>query len=203
MMRLTALLKLVLICGLTSGCLAPRSFPDPSIPMTGYTAVERQASPIPLRVSIVFERRGEHFPRADAILQGVAERTLRGSGTILPDASAPGEIKVIVNNTGDLGDAAIKGFGTGLTFGLVGTTVTDNYEMSVTITDKGQTITRTGIRHAIRSAIGNTSLPDGVQPVSATVAFDRVVESMLLGALADMQRSGQLPRAAAAVSRTS
>ncbi len=194
MARGVNLLALALVCGLTSGCISPRSFVDPSFPTGSYQGVERLAQPLLLRVTVVFERSGTPYPRADPELRDITERTLRGSGVILPTSDASGEIKVVVNNTGDLTGAVAKGFGTGLTLGLIGSTVTDNYEMSVTLTYQGRTITRSGVQQAIRTAIGNTSLPPGVQATTTAVAFARVAESMLLRVLADMQHNGELPK---------
>ncbi|MCF3696715.1 hypothetical protein L2E31_25160, partial [Salmonella enterica subsp. enterica serovar Weltevreden] len=52
--------------------------------------------------------------------------------------------------------------------------------------------TRSAIKHAIFTAIGNTSLPEGIEAVPINVAFGRVLEQMLLRALQDLQRSGDL-----------
>lgn len=118
---------------------------------------------------------------------------LRGTGLIvLSDEKAVDEIKVVVNNTGDTGSAAAKGIGTGLTFGLVGSTVMDAYEMTVTITSNGKAASRTAIKHALYSALGNTTLPPGIEAVPPNVAFFLVVEQMLLRALQDMQKAGEL-----------
>jgi hypothetical protein len=93
----------------------------------------------------------------------------------------------VVNNLADVGAAGAKGFGTGLTFGLVGTTVTDAYEMSVTITVGTKTFTRTAVKHAIHTAIGNTSTPQGLEIVPLNVAFQRVLEQMILRVLKEYQ----------------
>jgi hypothetical protein len=58
-----------------------------------------------------------------------------------------------------------KGFGTGLTFGLAGSHVTDGYEMTVRLT-QGTTVTERAYSHAILSTIGNASGPHGLTPVS-------------------------------------
>lgn len=113
---------------------------------------------------------------------------------ILPTSDAGGEIKVVVNNTGDLTGAMAKGFGTGLTLGLVGSTVTANYETAVTLTDQGRTITRNGMQQAIRTVIGNTRLSPGIQATTMAVASARVAESVLRRVLTDMQRNGELPK---------
>lgn len=64
--------------------------------------------------------------------------------------------------------------------------------MSVTITTGGKTITRTGVKHALHTAIGNVTLSPDVQTTTPSVAFSRVVEQLLLRVLQDMQTSGEL-----------
>ena len=203
MTRRSTVLTLALVGGLTSGCVNPRSFVDPSFPTGSYESVERLGQPLQLRVAVAFERNGSAFPRADPELRDITERTLRGSGVILPSSNGDGEIRVVVNNFVDASSAVAQGVGTGLTFGLVGSTVTDAYEMSMTVTYQGRTVRRTGMKQALRTAIGNTSLPPGVQATTTSVAFARVVESMLLRTLADMQRSGELSRSTPARPPTS
>jgi hypothetical protein len=193
-MRTTrALSAALLCCSVLAGCISPQSFVDPSAPRISYEDLPKRAEPLKLKLSVEFQRNGEPFPRADSTLRDNTERVLRATGLIIPtDEGAGGEIRVVLNNVGDRGAAAAKGFGTGLTFGLVGTTVMDAYEMKVTITANGKTASRTDIKHALYTAIGNTTLPPGIEPVPPIVAFGRVLEQMLLRALQDMQKAGEL-----------
>jgi len=118
---------------------------------------------------------------------------LRATGFIIPtDDGSVGDIKIVVNNTGDRGAAAAKGFGTGLTFGLIGNTVQDNYTLSMTINIKGKTITKNDIQGSIFTAIGNTSIPSGVQTTTVNVAFSKVLEQMILQGLKELQSSKEL-----------
>ena len=103
-----------------------------------------------------------------------------------------GAIRVVVNNIADRGAAAAKGFGTGLTFGLVGTTVTDAYEMAVAITANGKTVERVAVKHALHTAIGNTAIPEGLETMPPNAAFERVLEQMVLRVLQDIQSKGEL-----------
>jgi hypothetical protein len=176
-----------------AGCISPKSFIDPSYQKVAYDEVQKRPAPLRLKLAVEFQRNGEAFPRADATLRDNTDRILRASGVVTPVADGgEGEIRVVVNNVADRSSAAAKGFGTGLTFGLVGTTVTDAYEMSVTIRVNGRTITRTDVKHAFHTAIGNTTTPAGLETVSPSVAFQRVVEQMLLRVLQDVQRTGEL-----------
>jgi len=184
---------LVVTSLMLAGCISPKSFLDPSFPKVAYEDLNKTSEPLRIKLVVEFQRNGQPYPKADTTLRDNAERILRASGVIVPAADAgQGEVKIVVNNIADLGSASAKGFGTGLTFGLVGSTVTDAYELSIFITFNGKTISRTAVKHAIHTAIGNTSAPPNLEAVPVNVAFERVLEQMLLRALQDMQQSGEL-----------
>ena len=188
-----AFVTLATACLLLTGCISSKSFVDPTFPKVSYDDVKKRTEPLRLKLTVEFQRNGQPFPRADTTLKDNAERVLRGSGVITPVADqGDGDIKITMNNIADTGSAAAKGFGTGLTFGLVGTTVTDAYEMSVSITAQGKTIYRTAFKHALHTAIGNTTVPPGLETVPLNVGFGRIAEQLLLRILQDMQKSGDL-----------
>lgn len=192
-MRFSSVVAVSIACAALAGCISPKSVVDPTFPKLSYEDVKKRSEPLKLKLQVEFQRNGKHYPGADATLRDNAERVLRSSGVVTPVAAQEeGEMKLVVNNIADTGAAASKGFGTGLTFGLVGTTVTDAYEMSLAITANGKTITRTEIKHAIHTSIGNTTIPEGLEVVTPNDAFGRVVEQMLLRSLKDIQDSGEL-----------
>jgi hypothetical protein len=193
MLSKRALVSIIISCSVLLGCAAPKSFIDPSIPKVSYDDIRKSSDPLKLKLIVEFQRNGEHYPKADSTLKDETERILRGTGLIIPtDVGSIGDIKVTVNNISDLGAASAKGFGVGLTFGLAGTTVMDAYELSISINANGKTVTRTAIKHALYTAIGNATLPEGVETVPTNVAFGRVLEQMLLRALQEMQKAGEL-----------
>ena len=85
-----------------------------------------------------------------------------------------------------------KGFGTGLTFGLVGNTVRDGYEMTVALTLNGKSVTKTGYKHLLISTVGNATAPPGLKPTTPSAGVATIVEQMLLNALRDLQGDGLL-----------
>jgi hypothetical protein len=179
---------------LFTGCISSKSFVDPTYPKVTYEQLQRRPAPLKLTLTTQFQRNGEAFPRADPTLRDNVERVLRASGVIVPTAEgSEGVVRITVNNIADMGAAAGKGFGTGLTFGLVGSTVTDAYEMSVTIVVGNNTFARTSVRHALHTAIGNTPIPAGLDAVAPQVAFERVLEQMLLRVLKEYQSGGSGP----------
>jgi hypothetical protein len=174
----------------TTACISPKSFVDPSYPKVAYEELKRPQQPLKITMTSQFQRNGAPLPAADATLKDNSERVLRASGLMVPvTEGAEGTINIVVNNIADTGAAAAKGFGTGLTFGLVGTTVTDAYEMTITINIGGKTFTRSAVKHAFHTAIGNTATPVGLETVPPNVAFQRVFEQMLLRVLKEYQVS--------------
>jgi len=184
-------LALLATTALTAGCMSIKSAADPAYGKTKYEDIVKPAEPFKWKVSVQFQRDGKPFQKADSTLQDSVERVLRASGVIVPTPdSTSGEIRVVLNNITDKPAAAAKGFGTGLTLGLVGSTVIDYYEMEVTMTANGKTFHQSGIRHALHTAVGNASLPEGFEPLPPPTAFNRIVEQMLLNALKEFQQSG-------------
>jgi hypothetical protein len=92
----------------------------------------------------------------------------------------------VVNNIADLAEARKKGFATGSTFFLKGSVVTDNYEMQATATIGGRTVSKSGYKGAILTAIGHASGPEGVAPMTVTEAFNKVVEQLILQFIRDL-----------------
>jgi hypothetical protein len=171
-----------------SGCISAHSYVDPSFAKAGYQDIERPAVPAHWHITVEFQREGAPYPKVDPTLLQQVDQIVRGSGLAMPDDSGTdATLHVVVNNFADKGSAVAKGFGTGLTFGLVGSTVIDFYEMSVTFTKNGQTVSKSGYRGALSTAIGNASGPPGLPPLDTATAFDKVVEEMMLNALTDIQ----------------
>lgn len=57
---------------------------------------------------------------------------------------------------------------------------------------KGKTITKSDIHNSIFTAIGNTSVPSGVQTSTVSVAFSKVLEQMILQGLKELQNTKEL-----------
>ena len=177
-----------------SACMSAQAVVDPAFPKVSYDDLKKRQAPLRLKLRTEFQRNGQHFPNADSTLRDNVDRVLRASGLIAPtEEGTDGELRVVVNNLADLGSARAKGVGTGLTFGLAGSTVTDNYVMILTLTNKkGAIVQKDGIKHSLHTAIGNSSLPPGLEVVPPGTAFNRVVEQMLLKALKELQESNDI-----------
>lgn len=187
---------LVLVMSSLVGCVSTNSFVDPTHGRATYDDITRRAEPYRWRIVVEFRRNGAHLPEVDGELMSNVERVVLASGMAIPSPEgSSGQIKVVVNNIADMWSAGAKGFGIGLTFGLVGSTLSDYYEMEAELSMNGKIIRRSGYRHAIHTTVGNAGGPQGVEAMSLSAAFSKALEQMMLNSLEDLQQSGELSSA--------
>jgi len=177
-----------------TGCISPKTYIDPNFGKATYEDIKDVAKKYDAQVIVEFQRNGEKLDSVHKEVLNHVERTLRATSVVTPsEVETDYSIKVTVNNIADMGDAAAKGFGTGLTFGAVGTTITDYYEVTVEYTDKSGTSLIKNYKHALHTTIGNEKAPfEGAIPTTPSDGFGTVVEQVLLNFVADMQKDGKL-----------
>lgn len=193
-MRVSKLVLPILFLLLITGCISPKTYIDPSFADATYDDVLPVTKKYKTQVLVEFQRNGELFSRANKEVRGHVERTLRATGVVeITDEDPDASIKVVVNNIADLSDAALKGFGTGLTFGASGSLVSDYYEITIEFDDgKGTQLTER-YKHALHTTIGNKKAPfDNVQPTTPADAFASVIEETILNFIKDTQSKGLL-----------
>jgi len=149
-----------------------------------------------VQLVVEFQTRGKRNLAATNSTYDRISTVLRGSG-LFSGVQATGSqesarLDILMNNVGDIGKAVSKGIGTGLTFGLVGSMVTDGYEFKATYTAPGKEPVTKVYQHALHSTIGNKQGPPGLKAMSTQEAFDQVVEELVLHLLQDLQKDGVL-----------
>ena len=170
-----------------------KSFLGASYPEVRYREIQPRPAPLRLHLAVEFQRNGEPFPKGDVPLRDYANRILVNSGVVVPvEEGGEGEMRLVLNNIADSNTMAVEAARKALPLWMLGRTITDTYEMSMSITRGGKVASRTGIQHAVHTAIGNMAVPEGIQSFPQNQAFGKVLEQMLLRALKDMQRSGEL-----------
>lgn len=180
-----------------AGCA--KSYVDPKYKDVTMTDLKRPAEMQRVRLDVEFLTNGSPNTWAAKHVRDRIEQALTKSGTVqLVSGDQTDDvaiIHVVMNNVGDVGDAMAKGFGTGLTFGLVGSSVTDGYVFDATFTPAGggEPVTKQ-YRHAIYSTVGNKEGPAGLTPMSPSQAFDQVVQDLVMVFLKDLQAQGYLVR---------
>lgn len=195
--RRNAILALSLASAMLQGCMSTRTYVDPAYATATYADLPRRAKPYQWRIVVEFQRNGQRLPSMDVAAQNTVEQVIRSSGIALPaDDKATGRLKVTINNVSNSGSAIAKGFGSGLTFGLIGTQVTDNYEMEAELFVDGKVVRRSGYKHALHTTMGNASFPTNVQPLSVEAAFSKAVEQMMLSFLKDLRIADEIASSA-------
>jgi hypothetical protein len=179
------------------GCAS--TYIDPSYAHTRYRDLQRPAQPAALNVDVTYENHGDPVSQG-SLAKGIhrsVERTLRTSGLIIPTPhGADGEIAVTFNETTPLTAVSMgEVVGSALTLRLLtGPVLHRTYEMSVTISEHGKTITKSGYKHLLYDSYGvHLSPPPGAVAVSPFHPGEYIIiEQMLLNALRDFQVDGVL-----------
>ena len=187
-MLLKIKLSLALVCMviLFSGCGA-KSYVDKKYEDSPSQKVVVSTIPYEVQIIVEFQRNGEHFAVVDKQLNDNVVQAFKLSGIISTDSNTKPSVKVICNNVANIGTAVGKGVLTGLTLGLAGSAVSDYYQIHIEYTD-GDIVVKKEYNHAIHSTIGNASSPyPNAEPVSPTVAFNGVIEDVILEFIADMR----------------
>jgi len=175
------------------GCVSPKAYVDPKYAGTSYSEIKRVEKQYNANIDVEFQRNGSHYSAADSELRANVERIFRASGVVVPSpGSSDMSIKVVCNNIADISGAAMKGFGTGLTFGAAGTAVTDFYQITIELKRGDEVVSKT-YDHDIHTTVGNKAAPvQGVTPTTLANAFSGVVEDVVLQFVKEMQDSNVL-----------
>ncbi len=116
------------------------------------------------------------------------------SDVVIAPATSENKLFITIDNVPQDKDAFAKGFGTGLTFGLAGTMVTDGYIMKTDYIAANKNEFKHTYKHAIHSTIGNADGPPGLTPVPKEpkgAAVKQVTEGLILNLLNDMSKNSE------------
>ena len=189
-LRIACVFAALLLTGSLTGCLSLKAYVDPALPALSKSKMPAVQNPSPVTVLFEFQSKGnanargtsELRPRAVAV---VAESGMFKSVSGVASAEDTGVLKIVINNVVEDQNAAMKGFGTGLTFGLAGSMVSDAYVCNASYTRNGKTVTTT-LRHAIHSTVGNHSGPPGLTAMTLQDALNQVIDQLVLNALKNL-----------------
>ncbi len=178
------------LCLLLTGCLSMKSYVDTALPVVSKGELVRPANPQPAQVLFEFRTKGNANAKATDQLRGrvlasIVESQMFGTLNATPDGDSPAVLKVVIDNVPITDNAAAKGFGTGLTFGLAGSIVTDGYVCEATYQRAGKT-TSTTVKHALHTTIGNHSGVKGVPAMQTQDALNQVIDQLVLNALKNL-----------------
>lgn len=202
-MRFTKPTRLLAIsCAVTtvlslSACISPQHYVDPSL---GETPVSGLAKPHdPQAIQLLFEFRTKGVPNARAtasveprVQDEVAKSGLFSTVTAEPVPSGR-KLMISVDNVEPDGQHAHqKGFVTGLTFGLDGSTVSDNYVCTFTYLEPGHAPVTKEIRHTLYTTVGVTNPPKGLKPVPVIDALATIFRQAVDKGLAEIDEASDI-----------
>jgi len=181
---------------LLDGCTS--SYVDPVYKDVTMADLKAPQQRYRIRLTTEFQTNGSPNSYANRLFRQRVEEALNKTGVVQivadNDSGPAAGMHLVMNNVGNLGDAAAKGFGTGLTFGLVGSLVTDGYEFLASYTPTGGSAISRNYKHAIHTTIGNAEGPSDLPPLSVDAAFERVVSDLVMVFVRDLQQQGLLTR---------
>jgi hypothetical protein len=177
-----------------SGCISAQSYIDTALPVLRNEDLQQVAAPQPVQLLYEFRTKGAPNARATQFTKPHVVETVSKSGLFSQVQETPvtgGRVlTIVIDNVSLTDDAAAKGFGVGLTFGLAGTMVTDGYICTATYAGPGVTASPKTVKHALHTTIGNASGPPGVPPMKAAEAVPQVMRQLTLNALQAIRRDG-------------
>jgi hypothetical protein len=184
---LRAFVCVLFVCSLLSGCLTTKAYVDPALPRIAKTDLVAVAQPQPVQVLFEFRTKGNSNAKATGMAQPRVIAIVNASGLFSAasanaGATEAGTLKIIIDNVPQDQHGTAKGVGTGLTFGLAGSLVTDGYVCTASYSHNGHT-TETIVKHALYSTIGNHSPPQGLQPMELQAAVYQIIDQMTWNSL--------------------
>jgi hypothetical protein len=157
---------------------------------------KKPASPVPVQMVFEFQTKGAPNAAVSNLLKPQIADVLKTSGLFAQLSDTPvasgAILSVTLNNVPLNDDAFSKGFVTGLTFGLAGSTVSDGYVCTVKYLPGGsqQAVTKAA-RHAIHTSLGSGTPPAGaVKADSVDAAVRMMTKQVLSTALNDLSQDG-------------
>lgn len=165
LLRTLFLILFAVSAALLAGCAT--HYVDGTVKDIPDAQFARPAQPQPVQLVVEFQTNGKPNARATDVVKPMVTERVKASGLFGAISDHPGAgatLNVTINNVAMLDEAMRKGFLTGLTLGIAGSTVTDGYECTVTYERAGSAPLVKKAKHAIYTSMGSTSdVPGGVK----------------------------------------
>jgi hypothetical protein len=180
------------------GCAT--AYVDGALKDANLSEVRKPARATDAQLLFTFQTKGTANAKATEALKGDVTKLVQESGLFATVGSEPALsgsiISITLNNVPitDQGDAAAKGFATGLTFGLVGSAVTDGYVCVVEYVPAGgrAKVSKT-TRHAIHTTMGAKGAPENaVKAKNIEDAVRTMTRQVVTEALKEVSRDPSL-----------
>jgi hypothetical protein len=179
-----------------SGCITVHSYVDQSLGDPHYGDLKKAESPQPIQLLFEFQSKGVSNSRVTESVRSKIYEQVSQSGLFSKLSYDPvpsgRKLSILINNVPLTSNAAAKGFATGLTFGLAGSTVADGYVCTISYIEPGHDIVTRKVNHAIVSTIGNTAGPSGLQAMTTVQAVDKMLRQIVAKGLEEIDNASDL-----------
>lgn len=180
-----------------SGCVSTYRYVETGHDKADYRELRHDQPPQPVRVQVEYQVNGQPHPQSNVLVFNEVVRVLQRTNVLMPVSGDPGTtLKVLVDDQFDPATATSHGLTTGLTEGMSGMVVRDDYHFTLSLQGSDGK-PRTGMyRHAIITVAGRAvkTPPNYSQPLgSASDAFSVVIKEAMLDFLTDLQAAGDEP----------
>jgi hypothetical protein len=170
-----------------SACISPKSFVDPALGEIKTSDFAKPAKQESVQLLVEFQTKGSPNARATEMLRPKVLEQVSQSGLFnqvsYEPAASKRTLSFVINNVALTDSVAAKGFGVGLTFGLVGTMVSDGYVCKVILTEPGKPQIAREVKHALHTTIGNKEGPPGLSAMAPVDAANIVIRQMIAASL--------------------
>jgi hypothetical protein len=183
---------------LASGCISARSYVDPtfpSVPKVTAASLRKSDAPPLVDLQVAFLSNGTPNARGAEFARKRMAGRLDASGVVRVAPSSGGgayTLRVTMENLGDTNTAFSRGFVTGLTFGLSGSSVTEFYVFDAALEQPGRAPVKLSLKHTITSVTESGEVPAGQQAMRLEDAILRVLDELVDTMLRDFQAKGLL-----------
>ncbi len=190
----TRLSTVALLVGVTTLTGCATSYVDTMTREVPVSQFRKPAQAKPVTVSFEFQTRGAPNSTATDMLKAQVTDQVANSGLFSNAAGVPdaGKLQVVLNNVPVEGqNPAAAGFVTGLTFGAVGSTVTDGFICTISYLPPGQAQPVTvSARHAIHTTLGASGAPANAEKSpNMEAAARKMTRDVVSTALRDLSNS--------------
>jgi hypothetical protein len=181
------LASLLAVSALLTGCA--NFYVDNGLRDADHARFAKPSAPQSAQLFFEFQTKGSPNGQATQRLKGQVTDLVRQSGLFseIKDVAAPGtgSLQITINNIPLDNNAAAKGFMTGLTLGLAGSTVGDGYTCDLQYKrSEASAMIEAKANHAIYTSLGATGGPDAATKVgnigeAVTTMVRQCVKSLL------------------------
>jgi hypothetical protein len=180
-----------------SACIVPQHYVDATLGETHLSDLKKPAAPQPIQLLFEFRTKGVANARATTSAKPLVEAELTKSGLFSAVSDEPvasgRKLAISFDNVAPEGqNAHQKAFLTGITWGLDGNTLIDDYVCTFTYLEPGHDPVAKEVGHRIYTTAGITNPPKGLTPVPLIDAIGTVIRQAVDKGLAEIDQASDI-----------